>query len=76
VNLNIALADGVLLADGWHGVAAGTIGVVLNPQFTDPTTGLPVPPGGPWLAFTGTDDLGYACLLGQVLAVRYTPPAS
>lgn len=67
-------ATSVLLSDGWHDLTAGSLGVVMDPSFTDPFTGTLVTPGEPWAAFTDATGNAYAFPMRCMLAVKI--PAS
>jgi hypothetical protein len=73
----ITQLTGVLLADGWHQVAGGSLQLDNDPSFTDPATGLTATPvGGPWMRFTDAGGALYAAPLSRVQAIRAdAPPA-
>jgi len=63
---------GILLADGWHDVAPGTMMAVIDPAFQDATGGM-ITPGGPWVTFADPGGVVYAFPVSPYIAVRYTP---
>jgi hypothetical protein len=72
--LSVDLVTSVLLDDGWHGVKSGTIGLTMDPVFTDLITGAPLTPGGPWITFQDAGGVTYGAPLTAVRAVQWTPP--
>ena len=67
----ITEVSAVLLADGWHEMAAGSAAMDRDPSFTDPSTGASeTPQGGPWLRFTDAGGALYAAPLSRVQAIR------
>lgn len=70
----LSAATAILLADGWHDLASGTLGAVIDPSFTDPVTGEVITPGDTWLQMTGTDGVTYACPMRAVAAVKLAAP--
>jgi len=71
----ITEVNAVLLADGWHEMAAGSAAMDRDPSFADPATGLSeTPQGGPWLRFTDPGGALYAAPLSRVQAIRVDAP--
>lgn len=71
----ITQVSAVLLADGWHEMAAGSAVMDQDPSFTDPSTGLSATPvGGAWIQFTDATGALYASPLSRVQAIRVDAP--
>ena len=63
-----------MLADGWHDLAAGSLGAVIHPAFIDPPTGQPITPGDVWIQFTDTAAQTFARPMRSVAAVKLSAP--
>jgi hypothetical protein len=74
--VSLSVATAVLLSDGWHVLAPGSLGAVIDPAFTDPQTGALITPGDVWVQFTDSAAQTYACPMRAVLAVKLGAPVT
>jgi hypothetical protein len=68
----------ILLSDGWHSVAPGSLGLEYDTSFRDPDSGVAATPvGGPWLRITEPGAGGATIWLpfDSVLGLRHNPVA-
>jgi len=68
----------ILLSDGWHNVAPGSLHLEYDTSFKDPDTGVAAAPiGGPWLVITEPGAGGATIWLPfvGVLGLRHQPVA-
>lgn len=73
--VSLSVATAVLLPDDqWHVLAAGSLGAVIDPSFTDPQTGQQVTPGDVWVQFVDDAGQAYACPIRSVAAVKLGAP--
>jgi hypothetical protein len=72
--ISLSVATAVLLPDGWHVLQPGSLGAVIDPSFTDPTTGLLITPGDVWVQFIDDQGQAHACPMRSVGAVRLGGP--
>ena len=69
--ISLSIATAVQLIDGtWYTLTAGTFGAIIDPAFTDPTTGALIVPGDTWIQMTDNTGQAYAAPLRSVVAVK------
>ena len=70
-------ATAIQLADGtWYTLTANSLGVVIDPSFTDPTSGALVTPGDAWVQWVDSTGQAYAAPFRGVLAVKLGAPVT
>jgi hypothetical protein len=75
--ISLSIATAVQLADGtWYTLTANTLGAVIDPAFTDPTTGNLIVPGDQWVQFVDSLGQAYAAPFRAVLAVKLGAPVA
>lgn len=75
--VSLSVATAVQLADGtWYTLQPGSLGAVIDPSFTDPTTGQPIVPGDTWIQYVDQAGQAYAAPFRAVLAVKLGAPVS
>jgi hypothetical protein len=75
--ISLSIATAIQLADGtWYTLAPGSFGVVIDPAFTDPTTGQLIVPGDAWTQFVSDAGQAYAAPFRSVLAVKLGAPVA
>lgn len=72
----LALANSVLLADGWHDIASSSLAAIIDPVFSDARTGQLITPGDVWVEFTDTAGQIFGCPMRSVLAVKLAGPVA
>lgn len=75
--VSLSVATAIQLTDGtWYTLAPNSLGAVIDPSFTDPTTGALITPGDQWVQFEDDAGQAYAAPFRAVLAVKLGAPVT
>ena len=75
--VSLSLATAIQLIDGtWYTLSPDSLGAVIDPSFTDPTTGNQITPGDQWVQFVDGTGQTYAAPFRAVLAVKLGAPVT
>lgn len=75
--VSLSIATAIQLDDGtWYTLAPSSLGAVIDPAFTDPTTGQLITPGDQWVQFVDDTGQAYAAPFRAVLAVKLGAPVT